>query len=842
MTKKVKVLLRSNRQLNKCKSLKGNNTGASLVTVLLIASIVSILAMGILAIVLLNVFMKKADKEGQATFYDAESAMEEIKSGLAIDSSKAASIAYINTLANYANLEDEKKTVNFKELFAENVKKEIGGEKNATKYKLGDDGLTGYLKETKLKGKVGAVITTDANDAWINVDKEGVTLKNVSVRYTDKNDYVSEIKTDIVLEYPPINFQNASSLDNILTYSLIANDKFEHKGNISSISGNAYLGTNGAAIKSGTLEFKNDGMQESNVISGGEFNVQGTLNSNNTALWADNLFINNGLYKVNSGSTYIKNDIMLKNNSKVDLAGKLIMYGNPWVASDSTFVESQEVREAAAKDMPGYSSAIVVSGAGAGIDLSKLNTLVIGGSAYIDASGQKKSNSSEFKTARDRLNIPSKLQAGNVVTGQSMALKSDQRAYLVPPSLVGAGVKDGADYENGFRNPMTSDQYNALMTEVRTFKAKKAKYDALSDEEKAQNSIDGMDVTESEINSAPVEDTDVVNFFANDPTLGVSLAQCNAYQDKDGTQGFEMPSFKVCAYPTSADKSMVYLFIQFTTHKKLGDPDYVPAEAYYNNWYRLYNSALANKMNLDSNLDYYTSGGIKLPLNINDKTSMYFTGNILATDPSKVIINDSITSQDFTQDLNQEYSRQSAYYQDAFYSLKKNLTTVYANLTSAQKAKNLFENLIEKDKITKKNDRYVSTKGNGAVVTTGDYTYNSDNENTFKNEKDQDGNKHEDAKINLIIATGNVTVQADYEGLIIAGGDIIVENGAKIKASPEKASFALVAAKEGTEDDSPAKVVINASHYLVGGVGRMDADTGAISLADYITYRNWTKQ
>lgn len=82
----MRVLSHMKRRLQK------NNDGASLVNVLLIASITVILASGILVVVLYNYYMKNQNIKSQQNFYDAETAMEEIRMGLTVDVSKAASI------------------------------------------------------------------------------------------------------------------------------------------------------------------------------------------------------------------------------------------------------------------------------------------------------------------------------------------------------------------------------------------------------------------------------------------------------------------------------------------------------------------------------------------------------------------------------------------------------------------------------------------------------------------------------------------------------------------------------------------------------------------------------
>ena len=824
----MKLLERLHQQLNK------REKGSSLVTVLLVSSIVAILVTVVLAIVILNVYMKKADMLGQTAFYDAESALEEIRAGLALDESKATTEAYLDTLSNYSNLDDEKKTENFDDIFQNNLRNKLTIENGNYNISI----LEGYLKETKYNNGVGAQILTSADDAHFNVTKEGVKLTNVHVKYTDANNYVSEIKTDIVLEYPPVNFQNASSIDNILTYGLIANDSFKPTGTVN-VVGNAYLGGKGSDINNANVNLKANGTQETNVISGGNLKLTGSkLDTQDLALWSDSIVLDKSTYNMNSGSSYIKNDLVLGNNARSTLKGKLIMFGNPWVAISEQMIDASEVRQGAKDDMPSYSSSILVTGSNAGLDMSELNTMVIGGSAYIDSRGK---DGSVYKRNSDGTYIRDKdgiRESNNVVSGQSMMLTSDQRAYLVPSTLVGAEFKPVYDengqivrwdnYSNGLTNPMTGDQYKRLIEEIMSAKG------YTSEDE--------------------VKPTDIVNFDLAEPTIGVSL---NGFARAIGvTKDEDLPSVKPCFYATSNGGTMVYLFLEFKT---VGDnftgqqnKSYIPAEAFYNLWYQMYHTTLTNYTRLLGNLDYYATYGIKLPKDVNDKTRMYFTGNILSTETNPVIIPDIITQPDFTIDLNVEYSKQSAYYQDAYYTLNKNLSTRYATLSQAAKNKDLFDNLITKtatvdDKTynLSKTKEYVSPSGEGAVVVDGDVTYNTSLENSIRNTKDNDGNKHSDAKVNVIIATGDVTVADNFEGMIIAGGDVIVRSGNTITSNPDKAAKALIATAYNDGEDSTdcaANFVINAARYLLGGTGRKDEDSGHITMKDFVTYRNWTKQ
>ncbi len=907
----MKLSARLNQQLNK------NNKGASLVTILLVASIVSLLIMVVLAVVILNVFMKKADKQGQGTFYDAESALEEIRAGLAVDVSDATTLAYVDTLSNYANLRDDdgasgddvananRKTAYFNKKFLEELGNRIELGANNDYYDV--DVLNSYLKETKKESedsKVGAEILTDIEDTdegnrpHLSHNTEiGYVLKNVHVRYTDDSGYVSEIKTDIALEYPPVNFQNASSIDNILTYSIIANKSFNPKGTVDVI-GNAFLGIDPSDfISTVNVTFKPSGTQETNVIFGNDINLNGaTLNTDGVALWADSINLEQSSnFNMLSGSTYLKNDLILGNNSEAKLAGKYIMFGNPWVAKgnygeenadpDDNYVTSAEVREAAYNDMPAYSSSILVLGSNAGLDMSGLNTMVIGGSAYID-------------TEKDEHTVKGNQ---NIVTGQSMALKSDQRAYLIPSTLVGAGLNNGSNFEHGLNNPMTKSQYENL---VNDFRSAHSNFSGVVDPDYLvnyalaeptigfslydfysaivlSNENNAKIITEGQISLAYFNDlyvNDAVNGTNNyENALSRYKSGHDTYKDKP-TNDLDSKNYKdfiiyeyivkrphvvMNAYQTGS-QPIIYLFLKFetfgTNFSGQQNVSYIPAEAFYNKWYQMYNSTSTNYLRLNDNLKFYAPKGIKLPAKWWDKTQMYFTGNILSTETNPVIIPDIITQSDFTMDLNIEYSKQSAYYQDAYYTLKKNLSTRYATLTSTMKQNDLFKNIIQTSYYDKVDDRqysmnnldyFVSTSGEGAVVTDNNevgsqpYTYSSTSDNDLVNKEDSYGDTHKDVKINLIIATGDVIVDSDFEGMIIAGGTITVNGGRSVTSAPDKAARAMTA-KAYTSNrgagECAANYIINAEKYTLGGTGRSEDDSGKITMIDFVTYRNWTKQ
>ncbi|MDD6548226.1 type II secretion system protein [Blautia massiliensis (ex Durand et al. 2017)] len=80
------------------KTQQKKNQGFSLITVILAVSFIGILSMLMLYLAVSNFFMKTTDLKGKNSFYTAERALEEIKTGLQQDIGDAMSKAYIHVL------------------------------------------------------------------------------------------------------------------------------------------------------------------------------------------------------------------------------------------------------------------------------------------------------------------------------------------------------------------------------------------------------------------------------------------------------------------------------------------------------------------------------------------------------------------------------------------------------------------------------------------------------------------------------------------------------------------------------------------------------------------------
>ena len=297
-------------------------------------------------------------------------------------------------------------------------------------------------------------------------------------------------------------------------------------------------------------------------------------------------------------------------------------------------------------------------------------------------------------------------------------------------------------------------------------------------------------------------------------SLGVSGAQVSAIQTTAG--------------------GMVFLFMKF-------DNDLAA-----NRFYEQYNQYAVNCNRLASSLKFYTSAGLRLPSKIAASDSdYYFNGNLITNASQDIIVPSSLERA--SDKTIAKLSSDELVLQDTYFALTKKLETDYSLLSTDEKNKTIFENIVDEKEIAdapSDETFFVSTNGCCAMVKKGGtLTVNQALISSLKQKQDIYGNKHDQASMNLIITTGDVVVTTDFDGLILAKGTISVEGNCSITANPSKVAVAMnAAASIDGATLSMTDFIINAGQYLVGGTGTETTDDGAITMPQLVTYRNWKRQ
>ncbi len=277
-----------------------------------------------------------------------------------------------------------------------------------------------------------------------------------------------------------------------------------------------------------------------------------------------------------------------------------------------------------------------------------------------------------------------------------------------------------------------------------------------------------------------------------------------------------------------------YFFLEFS------DVDGKTAEQHANQYFRDYFTA--NKEDLTPYLDSYhtlssVGGEVLAAANYIEKVMVPSAEN------PAVLVPDYILSdvEDQVDQLN------SAVMQELYDNLTETLSEVdsegkdpYEYLTTAEDGTSTVENFTTQ---YQQNDNIWSfTDGDGDVVAI--FVDNESAPAFALNTLDPDDGRYNDVK--LVLATGDVTLASNYQGLIIAGGQIDIE-GFDVTADPLAVEEAMKATCTGTQLDVTQTTDVVLFHTLLGALdveSPKDQATGVSdswALSNMVRYHNWKK-
>lgn len=422
-----------------------NERGSSLILVMIGAAFLGILGALILSITFTNLELKSTDNLSKKNFYVEEVAVNEITAMLEEFSATSMSNAYTWLVQNYSKESIDRATSyeTFKKRYMIELSQLLygtpgAGEELKEEYSvqvLQHAIRSNLMDEANSKNVVVKVYHEDPSDplhgqiihskAEGNYTFEYMTLKNVSITYTE-NGYETTIVTDINLELP-----KSGGLDTTFAKYALISDQLVYCDARVSVTGGVYGGKRkekdtakgGDAVNpntGGILVF-GDGAELSIDGNGNPVAVRTNITAANNAklfvtdanVWANNIMT----FGVGSASNYtpsirldavtkIADDLILKaNNSSVTLNKEFYGFSYSGKNKDNETASEQ-------------SSAITVNAQNVSLDMSNLDILAVFGRAYISAKSS------------DPENITTTVM--DIMTGQSVAVKYDQGAYLVP--------------------------------------------------------------------------------------------------------------------------------------------------------------------------------------------------------------------------------------------------------------------------------------------------------------------------------------------------------------------------------------------------------------------------
>lgn len=795
---------------NITKTKRQQNQGFSLFTVLIAVSFVGILGLLVLYIALSNFNMKITDLKGKDSFYTAERALEEIRTGLQEDVGNAMSKAYTQVLENY-NVEnrsqdssmDRQRQSEFQDCFITELMRTLRVSKTEDNiYNM--KRLSGYVDLEYDNSKESLIITNPAGSAPVmkavknvgkNTENNGVLLKNLKVIYVDEKGRASIICTDIRLLVPEVQFPTPSTLPDLMNMIVVADKGIVCEGTETtptSINGSIYAGNLPSAPDADAeTSIKVTSGASLNVESGDKVVCKGEisvgLNSTFTSggsvnLWARGLHADSVRNVTLSGSTYFADDLTVTGkNNNVKISGNYYGYGSYESATSDDCVAKDQYTGLSGAAL---SSAIVVNGKNTTLDLSDTQKLMIAGRNYIASSKVK---------ANDRTNT------NDVVTGESLTVKGTQLAYLVPKEVLGASG-----------NPLTDDAYLALLNGAKDISVN---WDA------AVEAWGGRTLRDIGVDS----EKPVQTVFYND----------------------------------NSETGYVYFYLNFTDAQKSADF----MQMYYQN-----NPTV--KANMDKYLSFYF-GGEDSGITVKDADSYlrYITnGNVLSYSGADAQGN---MQQATGANPGEKILQEQVGYQNSWYALNRKMITSYDLLNKAVKEdaegkthnetdgnRSVYDNLVNEtkmidyinDNVTDNTKKYVftaSAEDGGLTAIMYDNGENGVNQTLEISENDAD-------KLRLVVCTGDVEIEAGvkFQGIIMAKGTITLKSGAQLESAPLEAArvFQAQMSSYGDKDSiKPQNFFWEGDKYVLGNSsssGKKDTLNGSetYSIADCVTYENWKKE
>lgn len=464
-------------QLHKVCRQRRDNRGSAIVIVIIAMAMIGILATTLLWMAYMNYMIKVADVRNKNSFYSAEEVVEQIMAGLQHTTADAVGVAYRDVMANWESLGSEDNRYNtfattYMDTLVENLKDTSRG--------------SAYYDRDKLKAYVDADIFLESSDhegvdanAWKNgapvgetkkepelemVNSNRLILHNIYVSYTDSQNRVSIVQTDICIDLPKLIFENSGSIDGLYEYSLIGNSGIEVSGpgGTTTVEGSIFAGMDAVTGDGGLLINPANSLALDNarrVIAKGDIVVKGPaaalvvrdMPGEDNRVYAQNITLDCGTVSLDC-KTYVANDLSLNGSgSKATLTKEYYGYG----------ASTYNARPGEPQDEDGKwqvdssaSSAIIINGKNSTVDMAGVKRLLLAGRSYI---GQA-STMAEAESYRQEIEAGTRVPSVPVMMGESIAVKGGQIAYLVPAECI--GTVDGETVIG--QNPINGEKENDI--------------------------------------------------------------------------------------------------------------------------------------------------------------------------------------------------------------------------------------------------------------------------------------------------------------------------------------------------------------------------------------------
>lgn len=826
------------------RELHRDNRGAALAMVIVIIAFIAILAAVLMFLAYAGFRMRVIDKQGKDNFYTAETVLDEINVGLQGDISAALTKAYEDVMTNYA-LESNSSQRNrrFRDKYFEELKKLLQEDSDPDHYKIGK--LRGYLSDES-KGDAdgsrrsfedgatyGAIVESDvgADDSdpasfIMEVSNTRLLLKDLRVSYVNQNGYISIISTDIRIDLPSFNFSQAAALPSLDTCSMIADDTLfmgnSAEGGSITVIGDSYAGQMIIGAPSGTVS---SALSAGNPITGDTVTPTDTLLSVKSSVTFENLVGLNasdpsavisrnnievngdpdGDNKLTTNNTELWARNLVLNSADAELSGNINL-------KDDLTLAGKNSKASLAGEYTGFGYFAGSSGGGSeSTDEGDGDDVDTSGSAYASPN------------ASSAIIINGKDSTLDLSGLKRMTISG--RAYVATAYNASTDINASDDEKK--------NRANVMMGESVAVKSNQLIYLVPGDALGCRIGEGGV----SEYGSNPLTLEQYENII-NHPDKYVLVdghkqlsvlgnKTLGDYIVEENVAGQEPAYVPEVIFSQTNAGPLVYCYLRF--------PDEEAANKYFRDYYNVNADSVERYMKLYAN---------EIKVKADELLYLNIAGDMLVYDGEETSLVSSLDSTGEKKQLSTIATAKN----DVFNSLSAKLVRTSTQLTDVEIGRTAFANIIDELEI----ENILDVHGNATEITVSTAEEGSQSSMVLTKADNYVVSDSTPEDIKVIISLGNVTLTTDFEGLIIAKGNITVAAGRPITIRPLDidtfsnillTKVAVSPPEEGyTDDYYLMNVFVDGRSYAYSGNVAFDEGTSRVAMVDLISYERWVKK
>lgn len=466
-----KTIIKLKEKLNK---INEDDSGSAFIFVVIGVMFVSIVGATVMSLATNYVTTVIVDHYSTDNFYQTEGYLAEIRSGIEELAGEENEKAYLDVVEHYSSpkMTSKMKTVYGKKYLTGLVRKlnndAVEPTETTTEVVNVETTKTTDWKQLSMD-KIKAMSTnpdtlsssygTGDLRYRFNYDDEtkklSLTIRGLVIKYTDETGYHSNIQTDINIGVPDYGFEGNSTYDQLKHYITISDDilsvNTSGNSNAAQVTGSVYSGTAKSPLSSENSDDTSSGIEISTNTKA-VFNSKQIISRGNLNIFSGADVTMNGLSGLNSlGDLWLKNIILrAPATGGTTAASKLNIYDNSYILDD-TSIEDNNATVNIGGNYYGYSynkyndgtegslrsdysSAILVNGQNTTLTSDNLMKLILAGRTFVQRNEEQADGS--YQDSLD-----------DIMMGESLAVKSNQIAYLVPEK-----------YIVGEHNPLAEDE------------------------------------------------------------------------------------------------------------------------------------------------------------------------------------------------------------------------------------------------------------------------------------------------------------------------------------------------------------------------------------------------